>query len=275
MPLESAPGDADDPFATEAGPYVLGALPPAEREAFERHLERCGGCRASVEDLAGLPGLLSRVPDDVVAALGDEPRRSAAVADGLFDGVPGSVPEAVPDTVLPALLRVVRRRRLRRRLAVGAGLVAAAALVAATAGGLLPGGAGQGTPRALVTPSAAPTATPSATPSATVTVTAGPDQRMEVLVPVPITATVTLTQVGWGTEVDLVCAYAQDGASRPYPYALVLTDHEGGVQQVGTWTAVPGRDAQLSGATAWTRDRIATVEVRTPEGQTVMMLQET
>ena len=35
----------DDPFAATAGPYVLGALAPADRDAFERHLRACPGCR--------------------------------------------------------------------------------------------------------------------------------------------------------------------------------------------------------------------------------------
>ena len=89
-----------------AAAYVLGALPAAERSAFEAHLANCQDCRQAVSDLAGIPGLLSRVtPDD------------------LADPVP------VPDTLVPGLLRAVRRSGRRRRLVVGA-LAAAAVLVA-------------------------------------------------------------------------------------------------------------------------------------------------
>ena len=64
---------------------------------------------------------------------------------------------------------------------------------------------------------------------------------MDPLLPVPITATVELTEVGWGTQVDLVCAYAPAAAEQPYPYALVVTDGAGETQQIGTWTALPGQ----------------------------------
>jgi anti-sigma factor RsiW len=43
------------------GAYVLGALDPVERARFEEHLEACPTCREELVQLAGLPGLLSRV----------------------------------------------------------------------------------------------------------------------------------------------------------------------------------------------------------------------
>lgn len=92
-----------------AAAYVLGALPAAERSAFEAHLAGCPDCRQTVSDLAGIPGLLSRVS-----------------ADDLADPLP------VPDTLVPGLLRAVRRSGRRRRLVVGA--LSAAAVVLAVAG---------------------------------------------------------------------------------------------------------------------------------------------
>jgi anti-sigma-K factor RskA len=92
-----------------AAAYVLGALPAGERSAFEQHLAECPDCRQAVSDLAGIPGLLSRVsPDD------------------LADPVP------VPDTLVPGLLRAVRRSGRRRRLVVAS--LSAAAVVVAIAG---------------------------------------------------------------------------------------------------------------------------------------------
>jgi anti-sigma-K factor RskA len=89
-----------------AAAYVLGALPASERAEFERHLAECPDCRDTLADLAGIPGLLSRVsPDD------------------LADPLP------VPDTLVPRLLRAVRRSSRRRRIIVAA-LTAAAVLVA-------------------------------------------------------------------------------------------------------------------------------------------------
>jgi anti-sigma-K factor RskA len=92
-----------------AAAYVLGALPAAERPAYEAHLAECGDCRQAVADLAGIPGLLSRVsPDD------------------LADPLP------LPDTLVPGLVRAVRRTGRRRRLVMGS--LAAAAVVLAVAG---------------------------------------------------------------------------------------------------------------------------------------------
>ena len=51
-----------DRFTYDAGPYVLGALPPEDRRAFEEHLATCALCQAEVREFAGLPGLLSRLP---------------------------------------------------------------------------------------------------------------------------------------------------------------------------------------------------------------------
>ena len=45
-------------FAHDDAAYVLGALSPAERLEFERHLESCDECAHSVRALAGMPGLL-------------------------------------------------------------------------------------------------------------------------------------------------------------------------------------------------------------------------
>ena len=45
----------------EAGVYVLGALSPIERHAFEQHLSQCHPCRDDLASVAGLPGLLARL----------------------------------------------------------------------------------------------------------------------------------------------------------------------------------------------------------------------
>jgi predicted anti-sigma-YlaC factor YlaD len=95
---------SEDEFAHFDGAYVLGALSPEERDAYEAHLIGCAQCRQQVEELADLPALLALVPAEA------------------FD------PEPVerPDPVLP-LIRAVRARRIRRRWIAGTG----AALVAA------------------------------------------------------------------------------------------------------------------------------------------------
>ena len=50
--------------------YVLGALSAAERQEYEDHLTSCPSCRDAVAELAGMPGLLARVPTGEVLAMG-------------------------------------------------------------------------------------------------------------------------------------------------------------------------------------------------------------
>src|SRR5258705_13945209 len=91
----------------ESGVYVLGALSPAQRQAYEHHLSTCAECRAEVGDLAILPGLLGRLDETAVGA--DEEIHA-------------------PPTVLPAVIGQVRRRRRNYRFAaIGGGGAAAPA----------------------------------------------------------------------------------------------------------------------------------------------------
>src|ERR1035438_9962376 len=53
-----------DEFSLYDAAYVLGALSPADRCAFEDHLKVCAACAGSVSDLAGMPGLMSKVSLD-------------------------------------------------------------------------------------------------------------------------------------------------------------------------------------------------------------------
>ncbi len=81
-----------DPYSDWDAAYVLGSLSGAERREFERHLLECDSCSASVAELAGLPGLLSKVPADEAA--------------GMLTRSP-EVP--MPPTLLPRLVRSARR----------------------------------------------------------------------------------------------------------------------------------------------------------------------
>ena len=104
-----------DEFATYDAAYVLGALSPTERTAFEAHLRTCPACAGAVTALAGLPGLLAKVP---------------------VEDVTDPVAAPVPQTLLPRLLREVAARRRRHRWVTGL-TAAAAAVVIATGAGVL------------------------------------------------------------------------------------------------------------------------------------------
>jgi predicted anti-sigma-YlaC factor YlaD len=97
-------------FALDDGAYVLGALAPADRAAFEHHLSSCAGCRGAVATLAVLPGLLRRL--DPATAVSVSADRSAP-------------PTLLPRTLAAAAATRRRERRRRRLVAVGAGIVAA------------------------------------------------------------------------------------------------------------------------------------------------------
>jgi anti-sigma factor RsiW len=111
---------SSDPFAHHDAAYVLGALGPADRRAFEEHLAGCDACTRAVADLAGLPALLSQV---------DEP---------VYAGPETSPP--LPETLLPRLLEAVRRRRRRMRVLTAVGAAAAVVVVAVVSAVLLLGG---------------------------------------------------------------------------------------------------------------------------------------
>jgi anti-sigma-K factor RskA len=49
-----------DELGDQAAPYVLGALTPAERQAFEAHLAECALCAAEVRSLALVPAVLAQ-----------------------------------------------------------------------------------------------------------------------------------------------------------------------------------------------------------------------
>ncbi|MFC0624566.1 anti-sigma factor family protein [Kribbella deserti] len=53
-----------DPFREYDAAYLLGALSPGDRRAFEEHLAGCPECAASVATLAGVPGVLAVLPQE-------------------------------------------------------------------------------------------------------------------------------------------------------------------------------------------------------------------
>ena len=68
------------PYGQWDAAYVLGALSPEQRKEFEEHLGGCQACRDAVVELAGLPGLLARVPASDLLAV-EEPDDDDLVAE--------------------------------------------------------------------------------------------------------------------------------------------------------------------------------------------------
>ncbi len=227
------------PFGQDAAAYVIGALSPAERLEFEKHLSVCDDCTRAIRELAGIPGLLGRVEPDVL----EQP----------------VVDEQVPDTLLPTLSRRVRGAR-RRRTLIAAG-VAAAAVAVLVPVAVSQVGAGDGS-----RPDAPGTSTEP-------TVEA---QRMDPVGDVPLEASVTLESVTWGTRLGLTSTYDRDSMDRRLPpsmdYTLCVRTWDGRTEKVGSWKSVSGMEMQISGATSAKREEISWVQVRAPDGRVVLKL---
>jgi hypothetical protein len=220
--------------------YVLGSLSPSDRLEFERHLPDCDRCRRSVADLAGMPGLLGRVPrEQVEAPLPFEP---------------------LPETVLPALVAVVRREQRRKAVLATLGAAAAVAVVALGATAL------QAARDDGPLPQAAPT---SSSP------TYAPAVPMDVVVDYGARADVSMTQVGWGTKVTWTCHYAareSDYGGHSYLYRLVAVTRRGETEPIGSWWAKAGETFPGSNIIGVDLVDIAKVELRNDDGKAILRL---
>jgi anti-sigma factor RsiW len=116
MSVTGAGGPACRDMRLLLGVYVVGAIDPAERALVDEHLSECPACRDELAGLAGLPAMLSHVPESDVARLG------ANVV---------SLPEQAEPSpeLLNSLLRHVAQRR-RARMWRGVAAAAAAAVIA-------------------------------------------------------------------------------------------------------------------------------------------------
>jgi anti-sigma factor RsiW len=229
-------GYAADPYREWDAAYVLGALSPSDRRAYEEHLAGCAACREAVAELAGVPGLLSSLaPEDALALLG-EPSGTAASAD------------VVP---FAALAAEARRSRARRRTVT---LVAAAALVV---GGVLTG---------LTLDGADLGDGPGGAPSSTA-VAEGETVDLEPVGAIDVQATLTATPKAWGTQLEWSCSYPERpagptyGAPEPIAYELVLVDRDGGRTVAATWSASGTESRGLSAASAVPLTDVARVEI--------------
>lgn len=207
------------------GAYVLGALSPAERAAYERHLAGCPACRDAVGELAVLPGLLGRLdpagPDPAAASTAGGSRLPALVA---------------------AARSARRRERWRNRWRYGATALVAACLtvVVVLAGGWLRGDRGDplGVDARLVA-------------------------MRPVAGAVPVTAEIGVETTNWGTEITMRCAYeATTDYSRHWTFRLVAYGRDGVTEQVGSWLAGPGDEVRLTAITRLTGADLVRLEVR-------------
>lgn len=226
-----------DRFRDWDAAYILGALSTDDRRAFERHLATCPECSASLAELAGLPGILSKLSsEDAVAVLA--PPEDFAVDDHLRDH--GHAPGLVQ-----RLAAAAQRRKRRIRLGMLAAAVAVVALF--TVGGI-----------AIVSSQA---------PTPAVVAMAPVNQNV-------ITASLQVTKKGWGTSFSWSCSY-HDGiwTGRPVSYDLVVVTKSGRESTVATWSTAGEHASGLAASTAIRTADIRSVEIRLT-GTTTPLLRE-
>jgi hypothetical protein len=231
--------DTVDRFRDWDAAYVLGALGTDDRLAYERHLATCAECTAAVGELAGLPGILGKLPaDDAVAML-------SVPDDAPLDDSHLLGREHTPGLV-QRLAGATARRRRRIRFGMLGGAVAVVALI--TAGGI-----------ALTVPQT----------SATATVAMAPLSQNV------ITASMQVTKKGWGTRFDWSCSYQGDSwmSATPASYDLVVTDKAGTQTTVATWSSAGPHASGLSASSAIATSDIRSVEIRM-SGTTTPLLRE-
>ena len=269
----------------DSAAYVLGALSPPERDAYERHLDGCAACRAEVADLAVLPGLLGRLDASTAQAVGSGALSPAWGSPMTQQSADVASPTAGPDThdpLLPRMLdRAMARRRAERRRRRWQ--MAAAALFAACLGAFAVIGV-----RAVGADAPVVPATP-ATPDFVA--------MREVAAPVPITATLALEARTRGTTVRMRCAYkpaaststgasasasagAGAGASTgagtgtgKWTYRLVAVPKVGEPEELNSWTAGYGDVYEMTGYIKILRQDIRRIEIRKGDGSPLLVLE--
>ncbi|MET8773941.1 zf-HC2 domain-containing protein [Nocardia sp. NPDC004654] len=228
---------ADD-YTTWDAPYVLGSLTGSERREYEEHLARCADCRASVAELAGLPGMLALVPTET--------------ALGMIGTADGAAPEAeppVPD-LLPRLAAAEQRRRRRGRWAALGGAVAAAAAAVAIAIPVLN----------------------------TTTVTEPPvveqviaERSMSPLEPTPISASFKLMADGERARVVMSCTYGPSDLRYTYKYTLLVTGADGRQLELDEWPAGPGTALTVDRTIDMAPDQVQKVEIKSSATNKVVL----
>ena len=222
-----------DPYREWDAAYVLGALSPRDRRAFEQHLATCPACREAVGELAGMPGILGMLTAE----------HADALVDGTTDAsVRGDARDASDDGVVVPLAVVAagaRRRQARRRALLGAAAVGL--VMAGVAGGV-----------AVTRPDDAPPPVAAGTTEVALEPVGAADVR----------ADLTLTSAAWGTRLDWSCSYPvgewEDGAT----YQLVLVDDAGAREVVATWSSTKaGSSDGLGASSAVPVDGIARLEL--------------
>jgi anti-sigma factor RsiW len=228
----SEPLDPSDPFAADAGAYLLGALSPDEERAFAAHLAGCDACAGLVAGLRPTIDLLANVTEADLTGLDDAPETD--------------------ESLLPALLQRAAFERRRRRNAIAAlGAVAAAAVIAlAVVLGTQPWSHAKAQP---------PTAA------------ARPMVAVAATVPLSADAALSARSWGTQISLDChyrTSAYPGTAAT----YQLEVLDRAGTPHKLGSWTVRPSGDTRFTSGTSLQLDEISEVRIDLADGTPVLQL---
>jgi len=224
-------GPPGDRYAIWDAAYVLGSLSATDRREFETHMAHCSACREAVADLSGVPGLLSQLDRQEVAAIGE------------------SGPLSATPELLPSLLAAVRWRRRRMRVATWVASSAAAVVLAI---GVFAG------VQAAYHLTAPQQATASAQPMAQVGTAL-------------LTSTVQLSSQHWGTSINLKCVCLAPLNAHHDTLAMVVVGRDGSQTRLATWVAEPGHTATPAGSISIPVDQIAAVQVVAADSGQVLL----
>jgi anti-sigma-K factor RskA len=221
------------------GAYVLGALSPAERAAYERHLATCSFCREAVADIAVLPGLLGRL----------DPAEFAKLLDPSLTS-PAPERNRMPDLVTAAqTTRRKERKKLRVRVLSTALAAAVVALVVGVGAVFWMGGPG----------------TPKTTPLGPTVAMSSIDSDS------PIKAEISLASGPGGTKLNLVCTYTKsDEYKQPYTIRLMAFGPDNEAEQLGSWVAQPGTEFNMSGVTHFAAGSLSRLELVRNDGKALL-----
>jgi hypothetical protein len=222
------------------GAYVLGALSPAERAAYERHLATCSFCREAVADIAVLPGLLGRL----------DPADFAKLLDPTLSPPPPPARNRVPDLVTAAQTTRRRERKQMRVRVLSTALAAAvvALIVGVGAVFLMDDGTPPGPP---------------------------PPGEVVAMTPVgnsiPVSARLSLDGAAGGTKINLVCFYHKSSPSmKPYTVRLMAYGPDEETEQLGSWVAAPGKEFSMAGVTHFSGGNLSRLELVRNDGTTLL-----